>query len=270
MADHIQLHQAWMKKFRNDVDDGAQVYCLNLGDEDFTDGKNTISHYQINSIKIKSLGAKQNYYVEDVENYFCKDWEAIFGLIVKPIIKQIQTNAEVINIEDDNVVFIKKFLAVNAARSPFIQECYNEWANPITDFETKSILPLVVGTGDFQLFKKGTLQFLKNNTNIGFVLPSFCLYLANFIELEAIIPLSSTVAIRIIKAKNNNDERNRQGMVFEINTSDIMKRYNLNALHCEYNTNRSFVIAKSKDDLDKNLFAEIIKAYKSNNHEIQI
>lgn len=256
VADHIQLNQSWMRYFKNDSKDGEQVNCLNLGVHDISDGKNIIKPHKIGSIKIKSLGAIENYYAEDFEHYLDRYWETPFGEIIKSIKKKADKGSNYISLKQHDEIFIKRFLAVNCGRSISNQACYNTFVNPITTFGTKELLPLSIAGEKIEFCKTKKIKIYKNTSNIGFVLPSTCFYPLHGIGLEIIVPLTDKLAISFYKNDSADELTNDEVEIYqtkiplyEKSNSDYIYTLNENALNFEKTKNNSFLILKNKNDL---------------------
>ncbi|MBQ2711640.1 MAG: hypothetical protein IJF66_06840 [Clostridia bacterium] len=253
MADHIQLHQGWMRNFQNNQGDGKQVYCLNVGCGSISDGKRTIEPYEIGSIKIKSLGAVANYYIKDFERYLDKHWESRFGSLYKDILTKFKSNNSVINLTNDQINFLKRFMAVNMGRSTFLKNEYIKTTSCSYElFGINEILPASTAASNLQLFENAILQFLSNQTSIGFVMPSISYYyvMSAYIETTPIIPLSDKLAIRFIKKTNTDIDATLGGLIIDINDKETIKSYNYYAMLTEINTNKQFIIAKHMNELE--------------------
>ena len=258
MADHIQLHQGWMRNFKNDIRDGEQVYCFNVGNCDICDGKNIIESGKIGSIKIKSLGAIDNYYIRDFEHYLDKNWETKFGDIYKIMSSEFKNKKQKINLTPEQILFIKRFMALNLGRSLFLQREFTKTVRYSYELiGMREILPASIAIENLQLFKNKNIQFLKNTTSVGFVLPSISYYyVTTQYERMPIIPLSDKWAIRFIKRYNNQLDINAQGLVLDINDEENIKNYNYYAMLTERYTNGQFIISKQKKELECLLHGE--------------
>ena len=258
MADHIQLHQGWMRNFKNDNKDGEQVYCFNVSNQDFNDGNNIISKGQIGSFKIKSLGALSNYYDRNFEHYLDSKWESKFGDLNKYIKTELKKNLTKIELSDEQIKFIKKFMALNMSRSLFMQELLIKQAkNPFELIGIREITPLATIDVGIKLFEDKNIQFLRNNTSIGFVLPSMSYYyVLTKYESTPIIVLSDKLAIRFIKKDNKEFDETVKCLILDIDSEENIKNYNYCAMITELSTNHQFLIAKHKKELECLLYGE--------------
>lgn len=252
MADHVQLHQGWMRNFRNEVKDGEQVYCLNTSKYTYGDDKTILKPLEIGSIKIKRLGASPNYYVRDFEHYLDKSWESKFGELNKYILHEFKKNSNYINLTDEQIEFLQKFMAVNMGRSLFMKkEMIKQAKEPYELIGIREILPASIISENSKLFEDKNIQFLRNNTKIGFVLPSMSYYyVLTKYQATPVIPLSNKLAIRFIKKEDPAVDDMAKCFVIPIDDEENIIRYNYSALLTELNTNQHFVIAKQKEDLE--------------------
>ena len=252
MADHVQLHQGWMRNFKNDVKDGEQVYCLNTSKYTYGDDKTILKPFEIGSIKIKRLGASPNYYVRDFEHYLDKNWESKFGELNKYILQEFKKNNDYIKLTDEQVEFIQKFMALNMGRSLFMKkEMIKQAKNPLELIGMREILPSSIVAENLKLFENKNIQFLKNNTKIGFVLPSMSYYyVLTKYQATPVIVLSDKLAIRFINKESPSVDKLARCLVIPIDDEENIKRYNYSALLTEINTNQHFVIAKKQEDLE--------------------
>lgn len=252
MGDHVQLHQGWMRNFKHKTTDGEQVYCLNVSKYIYGDDKTIIKPFEVKSIKIKRLGASPKYYVEDFEHYLDQRWESKFGDLNKYIFDEFKKNSDYIKLSDDQIEFIKKFMAVNMARSLFMKkEMIKAAKHPYEIIGMRETLPASVISENSKLFEDKNIQFLRNNTSIGFVLPSMSYYyVVTKSQNTPIIALSDKLAIRFIKKEDPKVDELARCLVIPIDSEENIKNYNYSALITEINTNQHFIIAKNKRELE--------------------
>lgn len=238
-ADHIQVPQVWMKNFKNKTPEGDCVFCFNM------------KTGEIANVKIRTLGTGLNYYIKDFESYLGTYWESPFGRLNKKLIKGINLNYESIDVKitDEEINFLKKFLNLSIGRSKEIQNRILTQTN--FKFGIREIAPLSLVNTD-PLFNDYNLQFLYNNTNIGFVLPSFTYYyIPQEQEESPIMILSNKIGIRFLKKTENNEINDFiQRHILIIDNEEDIKNYNYCAMITEMATNNDFIIAKNKKDLE--------------------
>ncbi len=232
MADHIQIPQTWMRNFSKKNNPlPKSVYCLSL------------QYKVIDCVKIKELGASEHYYIEDFEHYLDVNWETKIGLIFKKIRDEAKKDKYELN--DDELQFIKRFLALSVARSksyrvlsrlndksglPFIGEA--------------EINPLSVIFSGGMLFKDSKYRFIVNTSNVGFVLPSYSYYYINSENLKCpIMVINSKIAISFVEK-----DKIEGGQVWYIRDDVTIKRMNYWALVAERYTNNDFLIAENPSD----------------------
>lgn len=246
--DHIQLHQGWMRNFKNGIKQGDQVYCLNVGNNVIRDDKTSINQYEIKSVKIRYLGARMNYYVKDFEKYLGEYWETHFGEWVKVIITELRKGQKRITITKEQTDFIKRFMALSIGRSDFMKrEIIKQARNLVDLYGINEITPLAIVDSKTKMFEDCNVQFIRNSTTKGFVLPSYTYYYAS--DGKAVFPvvaLNDKYAIKFVKKEIQDSD----GIVFEVDEPKEIEKYNKWAVFTELKTNSNFIIAKNKEDLE--------------------
>lgn len=247
---HVQLNEAWMKNFRNELkNDGYQVYCYNISNQIITDNTNNIKPNSIGSIKTRKLGAINKYYIKDYENYLGANWEKRFGSISKTIIYKIKRGMNLDEVSKDDIEFIKKFMALSVGRSLFYkQQVLKTDESPFKYIGINEICSASIIQSNQKLFNCLDFQVLNNKSNVGFVLPSCSYYYAPYMDNDfcGIVPLSDRVAICF---KNNGCELYSK-KVHEICDDAIIRQFNFIAANVEWKTNNQFLIAKNIKDLE--------------------
>ena len=236
MADHIQIPQTWMRNFNNKSNPlPNSVYCLSL------DGSG------ISCVKIKELGAVENYYIRDFEHYLDINWETKIGEIFKKIRKAAKQGQ--FNLLDSEYTFIKRFLAISVSRSKSYRLLsYLKYDGVLPYIGDKEINPLSVAFSNGIMFENCDCQFVINRTNVGFILPSYSYYYADFGN-HNFMPLTivdSKIGIRFVERRK--DQTIVQGSVIEILDDNTVKQFNCCALLVELNTNNDFLIAENIKD----------------------
>lgn len=236
MKCHIQLNQGWMNNFQNNVKDGKQTYCLSLPD------------LKITSEKIRTLGTLKDYYVPDIENFYNSNYERRFGQILHNIIKNVKTTTTYFVLTNDDKEFIQRFIAINISRNPITNILSDLKSSLPFKFVTPpGILSLAVHQENYKYFDGYKIRFLYNNTNTGFILPSYCHY--RIIEDDkstpiAIIPINEKIAIVF---------DNNACVEFSVTTitdeSTIINKFNYSAFVVEAYTNCQYLISKKEKPL---------------------
>lgn len=236
MKSHIQLNQGWMKNFQND---------------DNVDGKHTyaffISSLTIKSIKISDLGAVNNFYVQDIEDYFNTNWEQKFGLICKNIRKNVNIDNDKFIISNEDKIFLQKFIAINVSRSLNVNMLAEINSNSPLKGIIPGVLPLAVAKEKEMYFKNYKIRFIYNDSNIGFVLPSYCHYRFPVNKTNknyAVMPINDKVAVVF------DDNSCEEFSITKINDDSEIIEYNYFALLVEMFTNCQFLISKTEKPLN--------------------
>lgn len=234
MADHIQIPQTWMRNFMNKNNPlPNSVYCLSL------------PRFIVGCVKIKELGAVDNYYIKDFEHYLDIEWETKIGLIFKNI--RLGAKHGEVSLSSEEIIFIKRFLAVSVARSKsYKQFCRENDKSGLPFIGENEINPLSVIESGGMLFKDCGYQFIINSTAIGFVLPSYSYYyVVSENEHIAVMVISSKIAIFFVE---RNSKRLNSGNLIRISDAIFIKKLNYWALVCERKTNNDFLIAEKPSD----------------------
>lgn len=238
MKSHIQLNKGWMKYFQNKIKDknGKQTYCLTLPD------------LKIISTKIGTLGTKENYYVQDVENFYNEKFEKQFGEILNKITKDIKPSTATFNLSEVDKEFIQKFMAINISRSPLTNIQADLQSNsPLKFITPPGVLSLAVYAENLKYFENYKIRFIYNNSNTGFILPSYCHYRTfenEDLQPIAVIPITDKIAIVF---DNNPCIENSVTLISDENI--IINKFNLFAFIVELYTNCNYLISKTEKPL---------------------
>lgn len=240
MADHIQIPQTWMRNFQH-RDNGECVYSLWLNSGNIT------------SEKIKSLGAEKNYYTKDFEHHLDVQWETRLGLFFEKTKKNYR-NDEKMELSEDDILFLKRFLAISVSRSKTYQalDCWHSNRKiPYLGYREIPILSVEASNGI--LFENYSCRFLFNTSNIGFVLPSYSIcYTYHDKIIFPLMIINDKIAILFDKCGKTNS--------YSISDELLTRDVNRWAFITECYTNHDFIIASKENDLIT-LRSDIIRLY---------
>ncbi len=250
MEDHVQLHRSWMSRFSHSTKDGDKVYCFNVGQGTIDDGVMSVAHGEINCVKIKKLGTLPNYYNSDFEKYLSRFWETKFGELLKHITTENDKGNAYIHMDDSNIDFLKEFIAICISRSKFINDETEKILSPLGVKIEREIFIGAVASSKQKMFSNATPIFLRNETTIGFVLPSICYYYVAFANVRyPVVVINDKLAICFIEGIII--DKNNPINVISIDDEENIKQYNHCALLVEVHTNNQYLIAKNITDLEQ-------------------
>jgi len=239
---HIQMPKCILKKFE---DDNHHIYYYD------------VKTYKIGRSTPKSWNTEFGYYDEGMEEFFSKNIETPFSKVVKYIEENIDNNP--FELKSTYVNDVKCYFNSLFARSPkMYQEAKKSFILP--QFFTEQYnhrLAVISALNEIEkdkFFDNYFVSFMKNETDIPFVLPIMGMYIYAMKgtgEQRIVLPLTPKIAIILIDKRFKKNYVDANGKIFRLVITDknIVDNHNCYAIKHQIGLGYGSVISNSKQVL---------------------
>ena len=236
---HIQMPKGVLKKFVNQ--------------------SNSLYYYDITTKAIKkgtpkSLNTQENYFNADMEEFLNKKIETPFLKVLRYIENHIDN--DIFSLPDDFIHSIKEYFNALLARNPKMCDDSIESTSLAKFFLNQQSQHILTVLSALEIIEKQnmfgdySITFIKNNTQLPFILPIMGMYsyTTNNGEKKIILPITEKIAILMIDNNFLTNYVDSTGcrILFEINNQDDIIFYNQYALKFQETLGYGYVVSSDR------------------------
>ncbi len=236
MGCHIQIPRLLLRPFVDTIQDGKKVHYLDFQDFEIKEGK------------INDLGSEEKYYFEKMETFLAREIEGKVGEIFARLRKVSKRRSSEYQLTIDDAATIRQFFIYTMLRGRAILKETKRHSTFAQFLRDKDLVHLILSNPDsaFNLFEQYSVNILFNKTDIGFLIPSCCIYSlkTNLPTYFFIMPISPKCCILLA----SNDSY--LAISKYIDDATIIKYFNNRAYAGENTDNKDF-IAGNVEELER-------------------
>jgi hypothetical protein len=244
---HIQLPKGHMKPFSYE----KTIECVYTLD---------VKTNAIHESDIKYLDTEMGFYSDDVETAMNDQYESKFFSIRSRLVDLFNNKIKHYHFDEDERKVIINYINLSILRSKKSLDIVNEesiWAQITGGFSNNDlVLTRLNGILKSNMLEEMVIRIIKNNSDTKFVLPSCSFYYTDHLfesfiiaEYLVVMPVTPDIAFLLIPQTNNEEFLSSFKGYIILDESKDIKYLNEQALITEIETDKKFIVSKTKKEL---------------------